>query len=366
MKKRYQYWFLYFAAWVIYAASLGVVFIWQGNLPTENLLPVIFCNVAPGALLGIVAVRLCDNLVWANRRRTKFLVIHISLAISFAVLWCGFNCFAFSVLNFIEHGVWTFNWLNSYALQWQLFSGLMAYFTICSSVYVRQVNEHLKIEEQRNAELELRAIRAEAARSQAELASLRGQLNPHFLFNTLHSLMALIRTDTHLAEEAVERFALMLRYVLQTQDGKKTAQPDVTFADEWNFTQNYLELERLRLGDRLNLTTEIEPSALNFYLPAFSLQPLVENAVKHAIASRTYGGRISITARTDENRLVCEISDDGRGATEEILTNTGGLGLRLVRESLIARFGMAAKLEVETAPDSGFKATLMIPHLPFR
>ena len=112
--------------------------------------------------------------------------------------------------------------------------------TIVSSVYVKQTGENLRIEERCNAELQIRAVRAEAARAAAELAALRARLNPHFLFNTLHSLMALVRSDAEIAEAAIERFALMLRYVLQSQNENQTDQSDVTFAEEWNFVCSYL------------------------------------------------------------------------------------------------------------------------------
>jgi sensor histidine kinase YesM len=257
--------------------------------------------------------------------------------------------------------VWKFAQWDKFAILWQLFNGVAAYLTIVSSVYVKQTGENLQIEERRNAELQIRAVRAEAARASAELAALRARLNPHFLFNTLHSLMALVRSDTETAEEAIERFALMLRYVLQSQDEKQTVETDVTFAEEWNFVCNYLELERLRLGDRLRLRTEIEPAALLYRLPAFSLQPIVENAVKHAIAPRARGGQIRVMARSEKDNLIIEVSDDGACKSTGNEQNNNGLGLRLVRESLAARFGSAARLTIETAPNEGFKVSMTIP-----
>jgi LytS/YehU family sensor histidine kinase len=264
-------------------------------------------------------------------------------------------------MSFIQHRVWKFAQWDKFAILWQLFNGAAAYLTIVSSVYVKQTGENLRIEERRNAELQIRAGRAEAARASAELAALRDRLNPHFLFNTLHSLMALVRSNTETAEEAIERLALMLRYVLQSQDEKQTDQTDVTFAEEWNFVCNYLELERLRLGDRLRLTTEIEPAALLYHLPAFSLQPIVENAVKHAIAPRARGGQIRVTARSEKENLIIEVSDDGTCKSTGNEQNNNGLGLRLVRESLAARFGAAACLTTKTKPNEGFKVTMMIP-----
>jgi sensor histidine kinase YesM len=171
-------------------------------------------------------------LKWKDRAHLKFILIHVFSLFLFTFSWSFLGLFCLSVLSFIQRGSWVFIRWDNFALLWQLFSGAMVYLTIVSSVYVRQVNENLQIEERRNADLEMRAVRAEAARASAELAALRSQLNPHFLFNTLHSLMALVRTDAETAEAAIERFSLMLRYVLQSQSENRDVSADITFAEE--------------------------------------------------------------------------------------------------------------------------------------
>ena len=139
-------------------------------------------------------------------------------------------------------------------------------------------------------------------------------------------------------------------------DGKA---PDALVAES-NGARFYLE--SMRLGERLLLTTNIEPAALSFYLPAFTLQPIVENAVKHAIAPRAGGGRLCITANTEGNDiLLIKVSDDGTGNSSKNGETTSGLGLRLVRESLAARYGGAAILTVEAEPNIGFTVSIKIP-----
>ncbi len=361
MKMSRQFWLLYCAGWLAYGLSLAAVFVGVGY-SFDFVLPLtVICNVAPAFLLGVVVVLISRKLTWSGRNQPHFALIHIFLLILFAVSWCFLTLLDLSLLSFIQYRVWKFIQWDKFAILWQLFNGAAAYMTIVSSVYVKQTGENLQIEERRNAELQIRAVRAEAARASAELAALRAQLNPHFLFNTLHSLMALVRSDAETAEEAIERFALMLRYVLQSQDGKQTVETDVTFAEEWNFVCNYLELERLRLGERLRLTTEIEPAALLYRLPAFSLQPIVENSIKHAIAPRARGGQIHVAARSEKDNLIIEVSDDGTCKSTGNEQNNNGLGLRLVRESLAARFGSAAHLTTETKPNEGFKVSMTIP-----
>ncbi len=355
MKFTFRNWLIYFAAWIPYALSYVAVFFAQSS--TVNLffdVRTAFLNVIPAAICGVLVVVLCEKLSWSNHRRIWFFPAHFVFAIAFSALWYAAVLLFLTVELSFRTGRFSPVSFSGFALQWQLFSGLMIYGTIASVVYVLQIAASLQFEKQR-------AIEAERLAAEANLAALRAQLNPHFLFNTLHSLMALVRTDADTAESAIERFAAMLRYVLQSQNEKQTATADVTFADEWNFVCNYLELERLRLGDRLQLTTEIEPAALLYRLPAFSLQPIVENAVKHAIAPRAGGGRLNIAARTDDDNLIIKVSDDGIGNSSPNGQNGNGLGLRLVRESLAVRFGSAASLTTESAPNEGFKVSITIP-----
>lgn len=359
--KNYQFWIYYTIAWLFYAVSLGAVFVGQGDIFGTNLFFSIFCNVAPAFLLGVFVVKFCNTYTWSNRKKILFVFAHISGGLSYAVSWGILALACLSVWIGIRDNKWQFVWWGNYALQWQLLSGLMAYFTIVSSVYVQQVNADLQAEERRNAELELRTIRAETAQKQAELAVIRSQLNPHFLFNTLHSLMALVRTNSAAAETAIEQFAQMLRYVLQSQNTPNSANSDVLFTDEWEFIETYLKLENLRLGERLKITAEIENDALNCRIPAFLLQPLIENSIKFAISSRSVGGEISVGARIENVFLKISVKDNGAGTMLESISNSNGFGLRLIREVLAARYGETADLTIETAPNKGFAVFLTIP-----
>lgn len=363
-RRNHQFWIFYTAAWIIYSVCLGGVFLGVGTKLGWSLLLAIACNVAPVVLLGLLVFRICERLKWQSRRRAAFLLIHFAGVILFTVSWCFLTWLFLTVVVYVQRAEWTFVRWDYFATLWQLFSGVMVYLTIASAVYVRQMTESLRVEERRNSELRMRAVRAEAARASAELAALRAQLNPHFLFNTLHSLMALVRTDAGTAEEAIERFALMLRYVLRSQDEKRSNNADVSFADEWDFVQNYLEMERLRLGDRLQTITAIETAALDYRMPAFSLQPIIENAVKYAVAPRAAGGRIQISARSVDGALLIKVCDDGTGVLDDE-QNQNGMGLRLVRESLATRFGAAASLSAVHLPNSGFEVTIKIPRYDF-
>lgn len=361
MRSNFQFWVLYVVSWLGYTLFLGAVLYGVGNHDIVALSLTVGNNVLPAFLMGIGIVFICRKLRWkSDSYYITFIVIHVLLLFVYAFSWCFLTLLGLSIQTFIKSGKWSFTKWDNFALLWQLFTGAMAYLTIISAVYVKQTNDRLQIELIRNNELQMRTIRAEAARTQAELFVLRTQLNPHFVFNTLHSLMALVRVDANMAETAIERFALMLRYVLQSQKRKETEIFDVRFRDEWNFVLNYLEIERLRLGDRLHLVTDIAPEANECLLPAFSIQPLVENAIKHSISKRKKGGRLYIGADTKNDRLIIRIINNGAGFFSE-KTDSNGLGLYLVRKSLLTRFGSAAEMNIDVSKNDEFNVTLMIP-----
>jgi LytS/YehU family sensor histidine kinase len=192
--------------------------------------------------------------------------------------------------------------------------------------------------------------------TEAELRALRSQLNPHFLFNALHSLGALIRHDGAAAERAVERLGDLLRYTLDAG-----ADGDVSLRREWEFTRNYLDLERIRFGDRLGVALEVEDAALDERVPAFVLQPLVENAVRHGVARRGEGGAVRVAVARAGGSLVLSVEDDGPGARPAALSSSPGLGLRSLRRRLEALYGDGARLRIETTPGRGFRATVELP-----
>ena len=310
------------------------------------------CNVVPAALLGVGVILLCRRFPWPHERRVKFLAAHLGLAILYSALWVSIVPLLFMIETGVTRGIWRYQPFIGYAFQWEFFAGLMIYGTITSIAYAMQASERLRVEE-------ARAAHAEHLRTRAELDALRAQLNPHFLFNTLHSLMALVRHDSRAAEDALERLSALLRYVLKVK--RDETADEVSLAEEWKFVENYLALERLRLGDRLSIRADIQPETLNCPVPAFTLQPLVENAVKHGVAPRAQGGLLCITSDLDDGALRLTVCDDGPGATPEILNVSGGLGLRVVRQRLATRYGGRAKFELATAPGGGFTVRVEIP-----
>src|SRR5436309_3137427 len=202
-----------------------------------------------------------------------------------------------------------------------------------------------------------RAVALERIRSELEraaLRALRAQVNPHFLFNALNSIAALIASDPPRAEVMTERLAEVFRYALRSSEREH-----VSLREELEFVRSYLEIERARLGERLKVEEEVDPRALLCVVPPLVLQPLVENAVFHGAARRPEGGRVRLSAALRDEGLVLEVEDDGPGF-EPGGAQGDGFGLQSVRERMRA-LGVGHGLELETAPGRGTRARVRLP-----
>ena len=205
----------------------------------------------------------------------------------------------------------------------------------------------------------LRAAQAEAARTHAELAALSGKLNPHFLFNTLNSLLMLTRKDSQRAQAALLGFARLMRYVLDTKRGSEGR---VSLAEELDFVRDYLALETLRLGERLRVRWQVDEAALEESLPPLTLQPLVENAIAHGIAPQVAGGELHIEARCEGDWLHLSVQDDGPGCPWPPAPGGRlGLGLSTLQRRFEIDYEGRARLTVRSAPGTGFAVDILIP-----
>ena len=195
----------------------------------------------------------------------------------------------------------------------------------------------------------------------AQLAALRAQINPHFLFNSLNSIAQLIRADPDRAEACVERLAEMFRYVLRY--GEKDFVP---LAEELEMARAYLDIERARFGDRLRVETHVDPPSLQHLIPNLILQPLVENAVRHGLSRKRGGGTVRIDARLADGCLELSVGDDGLGMPDTALERVyeHGIGLRNLRDRLERLYGPAHLPEITSAPGSGTRVRLRLPVRP--
>jgi len=279
----------------------------------------------------------------------RVLANHIGMAGVFAVVWhvCIYLWLWLAngraVADAAQH-----NWFI-----WQAMWGMMLYWAVAGGFTAYRAIEQARHDA-------AAAAQAQALLARTELAALRNKLNPHFLFNTLHSIIALTRRPGAQAEQALQMFSDMLRYVLDTE---RQGRDHVPLQQELDFTRDYLALEALRLGARLQVDWQVDPLALGCEVPALTVQPLVENSIRHAFNPRSAPGRLQIgVALADGGRtLVVTVSDDGPGCAPEAVDAGSGLGLRTVARRLAVEHGPQASLRITTQPAAGFSARLQLP-----
>jgi two-component sensor histidine kinase len=205
------------------------------------------------------------------------------------------------------------------------------------------------------------ALRARAAAQQAQLRMLCYQLNPHFLFNALNTLSTrMVERNDAEGEQMIDALAGFLRYSLDADP-----EQDVSLREELDATQRYLAIEQARFDSRLRVSWDVDAEALRARVPGLVLQPLVENAIKHAVAPREEGGHIGIHARIEQDVLTIEIRDDGAGSDDYGTRGAGrGVGLGNVRERLQVRYGTRQRFEVARCEPAGTCARLTVPFEP--
>ena len=322
-----------------------------GWLPIWALVTVLMTSVhgeslaaaAPGALrlvvgaavLGVFVHRFVARHPWPHPMRLAFVTKHLV-----AMTLYAFGCMvAYSVIEsvlklrlvlVIGPGIGPF-----------LMTGAWFYVMVAAVAYANQAAS--------------RSSQLAALEARGQLAALRGQMHPHFLFNALHSVVQLIPVDPRSASRAAELLADVLRTALSEP------RDSVTLRQEWGFVQRYLEIERIRFGERLQVREAFDPAALDGRLPSFALQTLVENAVRHAAAPRVEPTTLTIEARIEGDVLVVVVSDDGEGADLASIAQSPGTGLRRLREQLKWLHGSEAALTLAGGRGAGVTARLRVP-----
>ena len=208
----------------------------------------------------------------------------------------------------------------------------------------------------RRRDREVAAGRLEARLAQAQMQVLKMQIHPHFLFNTLNSVSALMHRDP---EEAVRTIGRLKQLLERTQ--ARAAVQEVRLSEELEFLSLYLEIESTRLGERLSIRTDVEPGVEGARVPHLALQLLVENAIRHGIAPRRGPGSVEVRAERRGGRLHLQVLDDGRGLPPEGTARRGGVGVANTRARLAQLYGADHRFEVRTRPEGGTAATIDIP-----
>ena len=331
-------WLLYALAWVpiavLYTAALAQ------EITLARAIPAAIAAVGVAALLGIVVWRVSERIPWSPERAPRFLSIHLLLAIAFVAIWVG----TIYLRLWIQGGWWLARHVALEEGGWTVVAGFWLYGLLVGGSHAIRA--------------ERRAALAQAERARAELGALRARLQPHFLFNTLHSIRALVRREPERAADAIERLGGLLRYVVDLE-GRDTDL--VPLREELAFAHAYLDLEWIRLGERLVVEESIDEAALDSPIPALTLQPLLENAIRHGIAPRALGGTIRLAVRRAGPALEIVVEDDGVGAEEPPGGESNGVGLSTVRRRIESRYDGSARFEITTRPGAGFRVDVRVP-----
>jgi signal transduction histidine kinase len=232
----------------------------------------------------------------------------------------------------------------------------LVYIAILAGGLARDYFLRYRSRREQTIRLQAQAAQLQAQLADARLAALRTQLNPHFLFNTLHAVSALVERDPRGVRRMIARLSELLRTTL---DGAE--EQEVPLSQELTFTHRYLDIMQIRFQGRLSIESRVDPGVLDALVPNLILQPLVENAIKHGVSKIDDAGRIEIHARREGERLILCVRDNGPAVDDVELRAGEGVGLRNTRERLSELYGSEQSVTLRPAEDEGVIAEVTIP-----
>ena len=337
------FWILNLAGWAGYTLAA-----WMGALAhekPESYFAVISAVAVAGLIISIL-LRLIYRQIWGRSPLT--------LAIGMLIP-CYIFSFGWRWLNNVLYWNWVKDgWRPEHLMDFV--SGILGsfYILLCWSGLYFGIKYYLQLQEQTE-----QTLKATSAAHQAQLKMLRYQLNPHFLFNTLNAISTLILDGANeTANKAVSRLSDFLRYTLDNDPLSR-----VTLGSELSAIDLYLEIEKVRFGDRLVIEKSIEAKAQDALVPSLILQPLIENAIKYAITPSEEGGTLRISARVQHKTLVLQISDSGPGlGNGNNGQKSSGVGLKNTRERLLQLYGDGQAFTLAPNEPSGLRITINIPY----
>jgi two-component system, LytTR family, sensor kinase len=285
-------------------------------------------------------------------RLSRVLPVHI---VAYLLISLCHSAFA----TFVNRGIQPFGPPRTPRSFWEMFAGravgqfhidLLIYAIILGLSYA--VSYYLRYRER-----EFRASQLETQLAQAQLQTLKMQLQPHFLFNTLNGIAGLVRDSKNKAAvDMLAGLSDLLRYTLESA-GKQ----EVPLKEELEFLELYLDIQQMRFSDRMKVEMQIEPETLDALVPNLILQPLMENAIRHGISSRATSGVVGVTAQRDDDLLRIRIYDDGLGLKSKTANRIDGVGLSNTRARLSQLYGDGQKFTLREREAGGAEAELIIP-----
>jgi len=336
------YWTSQAAGWTIYAAvNVIAMFSFESYTWQKGILFIFIC------LAGLVSTHYLRTIIrkkgWLDLPLKKIiprvlvssLLIGILLSTLFFVINLTGSFYDMSKFKPATPVIWTFN-LSSVIFLWQLIYFSVNFF-------------------QNYKKVEIEALIWEAAVKDFELKTLKSQLNPHFMFNALNSIRALIEEDPASAKAAITKLSNILRYSLRIEKNET-----VTLEDEMQTVADYLDLEKMRFEERLNYCLKTEENAGKTEIPPMMVQTLVENGIKHGISKRTTGGKISVDSFIEDSKLHIQITNTGHLSKDELKKATG-FGIQNTKHRLNLLYGETGSFQIENTSEGEVLAEVIIP-----
>ena len=348
LQRRWLKWPLGFVFWTLIGLSFAFQFYISGAKAGLEVSWKQAVSYALGdwyvfALLSIPVMWLAGRFQFESDRRAQSVAVHIPCSLIFSL--------AYMVLR-----AWIGTWQSEAGFAdafqpllvktWHF--NLLIYWVIVAVSFAFDYYRKYR-------ERELRAVELERRLVQAKLQALQMQLNPHFLFNSLHSISSLMHQDVEAADRMIVRLSDLLRAALDNSGAQ-----EVTLGKELEFLKRYLEIEQIRFGKRLTVQIDVAPDALDAQVPNLILQPLVENAIRHGIEPHAKPGRVELRAKRAGDVLTLEVCDNGAGIPANKLF-TENVGLSNTRARLEALHPGAHSVEFLNAPSGGFLVRMRIP-----
>ena len=339
---------LVFAAWTFLAAfssAQTVVYLSQRGQPIEwSMMTWRFADWYTCALFTPIFFWMgrrypIDRKSWKTMLPLTLVVTSVCVVIKYAVLSSIESAFGLT-----QAGSFTSQLSRNFANE------SMAFWAVIGIVHAFEFNRRYREREVATADLRTRL-------SEAQLEALRSQIQPHFLFNTLHSISTLMHRDVDAADKMLTRLSDLLRLTMQHR-----GQNEISLGDELALVDQYIEIMRVRFGDRLTVSREVRADALDALVPQFILQPLVENAFDHGIARTSGPGTIEIAALTIDGNLEISITDNGiHSSAAGARARTQGMGLANTRRRLEQLYGPAQSMSLEKLEVRGTRVVVRLP-----
>jgi signal transduction histidine kinase len=347
-------WCFFFCVWTL----LGVSFALSTYLGArQDNVQISWKRVLSGYLADFYLWGMLSPLIFLLARRfelRKHFPRNVLIHLGASVVLSGFVISAASPLvwylgypNLARNPTLAILWRNNAFSAYYFHQGLTIYWTTLVVAHALYYYRGLRKREAETARLTSQL-------AQAQLQALKMQIHPHFLFNTLNSIAALLHKDVEAADRMIARLGDFLRLTLKSSDAQTVA-----FEQELEFLKCYLDIEHIRFQDRLTVEMDIDPHALKATVPNLILQPIVENAVRHGVARQTSHGHITIRARREGERLIMTVADNGPGLKAQ--SNGSGIGISNTRARLEQFYGSDFSFQIANSIERGTGVTLDVP-----